>query len=734
MSYIELTSAEIEKYFDSRMPSLTRRGREWRGPCPIHNGHDDNFAVKAETGQWHCHSQCQRGGDVFTLEQTLFGCDFREAVERVGEIVGRSLSTESRTCRHVFGSRRTFDYQTDTGECRFQVYREDCLHCDRKSIRQGTPDGQRSLDGIEKLPYNLPGVVTAATVYVVEGEPKVHALADWGLIGTCNPGGAGNWIDQYNRYLHDKHVVILPDNDDAGRRHALSVAQQLADVARSMRILELPGLPPKGDIVDWQRVGHTKQEFERLVAALPSETAGTLAQIEERWFAPEPELMPEIEQPLSLDPAAYYGISGEFLKLVGPHTEADPAALLFTFNTMLGSYLLRNAYYLADGSRHYVNEFTVIVGDSSKGRKGTSWNQVAQVMAIADSEFLRNNITSGLSSGEGLIWAVRDEIVEHKPTRERGKVTDYQDIVVDPGVSDKRLLVQESELARALKAMQRDANTLSPVLRSAWDDGNLRIITRSSPATATNAHISILAHITSDELKKLLTNTETANGFANRFLWCNAKRSKCLPFGGSLNPEALRAIADGITEIAAFAASVERVTFDQFAAEKWAMVYPSLSEGNPGLAGAVTSRNEAHAVRLALLYALLDLSPVIRVEHLEAALAIIEYSEASARRIFGDSLGDDTADEILGLLKKAGTDGCTRTEIFNHFGRNKASAEIARALALLESRGFACMNPESTNGRPAERWFATSRVRNKRNLRRNPAAVDQSPAGNAFYA
>ena len=135
-------------------------------------------------------------------------------------------------------------------------------------------------------------------------------------------------------------------------------------------------------------------------------------------------------------------------------------------------------------------------------------------------------IKTGLSSGEGLIYNVRDPRSEMQPVKERGRVVDYQEVLVDPGEADKRLLVFEPELATVLRRMQGEGNTLSSVLREAWDSGRLSTLTKNSPLQATGAHVSIIAHITQEELTASLTATERANGFANRFLYALVRRSK----------------------------------------------------------------------------------------------------------------------------------------------------------------------------------------------------------------
>jgi hypothetical protein len=132
-------------------------------------------------------------------------------------------------------------------------------------------------------------------------------------------------------------------------------------------------------------------------------------------------------------------------------------------------------------------------------------------------------IKSGLSSGEGVIDHVRDDRTEKVPVREKGRYSGEYDEFVHPGVDDKRLQIVETEMGSTLKVMSRDGNTLSPVLRNAWDNRSLATMTRNSPLNATGAHVSMIGQITEEELMKLLSEIEAANGFANRFLWIALK-------------------------------------------------------------------------------------------------------------------------------------------------------------------------------------------------------------------
>jgi len=333
-----------------------------------------------------------------------------------------------------------------------------------------------------------------------------------------------------------------------------------------------------------------------------------------------------------------------------------------------------------------------------------------ELASFAQRRAAAGKLQGGLSSGEGLIWAVRNPVVKSEPIREggrRGAITGYEDVIVDQGIADKRLLVLESEFGSVLKVVSRERNTLSAIIRQAWDTGNLQTLTKNSPAVATGAHISIVGHITRDELRRLISETDMANGLANRFLWLCVRRSKSLPEGGSLRIEDLEPLARRVQTAVEFAQGVDIVRRNDDARAMWREVYPALSEGKPGLLGAATSRAEAQVMRLAMLYALLDGSGVIRKEHLLAGLAMWEYPEQSARYVFGGALGDPVADEIMKELRRRHPEGMSRTDLRDLFGRNKKADQINRALELLFEHHLVRTEPrQGTGGRPAEYWFA----------------------------
>src|SRR5262249_13019054 len=225
---------------------------------------------------------------------------------------------------------------------------------------------------------------------------------------------------------------------------------------------------------------------------------------------------------------------------------------------------------------------------------GTSWGHIRRLLQRIDSIWAQDHIRSGLSSGEGLIWAVRDSASNSSPPKGSSRRGSF--LLVegnDQGIIDKRLLVLESEFASVLKVLNREGNTLSAVIRNAWDTGDLNILVKNSPTKATDAHISIISHVTRNELLVYLDDVEAGNGFGNRFLWAFAQRSKFLPEGGQLDDSDVDSVVAKVKAAVDFAGNVGRVSFDTQARKLWRDVYPKLSDGKPGLVGSLIARAEA---------------------------------------------------------------------------------------------------------------------------------------------
>jgi len=379
---------------------------------------------------------------------------------------------------------------------------------------------------------------------------------------------------------------------------------------------------------------------------------------------------PQTEQQLNdelLSPKSdvFYGLPGRIVETIDQHTEAHPMAVLSNVMVMFGNVTGGNPHFLVEHTKHHTNLNVGQVGRTSKARKGTGNSTPKKMYESIDRDWQKKHITSGLSSGEGLIYSVRDA----------------QAGSGDPGVTDKRLMVIEEEFSQALKTMSRDGNILSQTLRDAWDGKDLHPLTKTSPIAATSPHISIIGHITSIELQRYLKEVEMANGLANRFIWVHVHRTKLIPSPKGVPPETLEPLVNELRAAVTFAQSAGEMTRNPAAEELWAAKYAELSEGKPGLSGGITSRAEAQVLRLSMIYALMDQSAVIRPEHLNAALAFWDYSDRSVSLIFRDQLGDPNVDRVWDYLTTLGKLG--RAMIHNILRRNASKQEVDRICEVL---------------------------------------------------
>lgn len=379
----------------------------------------------------------------------------------------------------------------------------------------------------------------------------------------------------------------------------------------------------------------------------------------------------EIDYP-TLHDDAYCGVIGELVKAVEPETEADGTGVLLSLLTAFGNSIGRGPHVSISADSHGCNLFTCIVGDSASG-KGQAWNIAKMIVQKVDRDWNNSNCSYGLSSGEGLVERVADP--------------NDEDVFKIPTV--RKLLCVETEFAKPISAMRREGNTLSPLLRSAWDCAPLEVMTRGkSKLRAANAFISILAHITPHEMKKLFDGSvETSNGFANRFLWCLVKSTKSLPHGGNLSVvdkfiPRLREAIEKAKSIGKIGESVEYRTH-------WESVYDSLKESKGGTFGAATERARPQVLRLALLFALLDGSPTRELKHLKAALAVWHYCEESARLLFSSdeqlSNCNKSEKKIVQMIKAK--PGVMRSELKRGISHRVSTTDFTAMIDRLLSSG-----------------------------------------------
>lgn len=430
--------------------------------------------------------------------------------------------------------------------------------------------------------------------------------------------------------------------------------------------------------------------------------------------------------PRSIDSTGRFGIGGEFVDLVSPHTEADPNAILLGFLTFAGNLMGRNFCIMAGADEHFGNLYTCLIGNTGHGRKGSAISAVESFFGTRYSPPPApklGHILKGISTGEAIVYEVHDDI--YKSTLDK-KTNKYERIIAEPNEPEKRLLIVLSEFQQCLANMRRAESILPAIMRTAWDKGDLSTPSKNSRATATGAHVSILSGMSRDELLEQTSVTDAENGTLNRFLFCCCRRSKLLPQGGkflkmtrsdewkSLQQRLVRNL-DLLGEEPPI--QMER-DFD--ADDLWGIneqsqrgLYKDLNQPRIGLWGAVTARAAQMVLRLALIIAVIngpdhDGNRMIRREHLDAAAEIWRYCDDSTKFIFGNKMDDPVAIELMQALRTVAPSGLTRTQIYRIWnGRiHHQRSDIDRVLLWMSHTGIARCDKTETGGRPLETWFA----------------------------
>jgi virulence-associated protein E/CHC2-type zinc finger protein len=277
-------AVRIEDEIARRGVKLSRQGSELVGPCPKCGG-TDRFSINASKGVWNCR-HCEKGGDVIELVKHLDGCEFLDACETLTHEPPPKANGKDHASDPRKVAVRQFEYQGEDGALAFVVERVEYQNPDgsfvvkkdgkrKKTFWRKRPDPNRpgqclyNVDGVPVVLYRLGELIQAIAegkfVLIVEGEAKVELLRNWNVPATCCAGGAKKWRREHSEFLRGADVVILPDNDSAGRKHVEAVAASLQDIAASIQVLDLPGLPLKGDIIDWARNGGTVEQLHELI-------------------------------------------------------------------------------------------------------------------------------------------------------------------------------------------------------------------------------------------------------------------------------------------------------------------------------------------------------------------------------------------------------------------------------------------------------------------------------------
>jgi hypothetical protein len=255
-----------EKYLPPENKIRKIGGHEYQTLCPFHEDTKPSFNINSDTGEYFCHG-CNKKGNAFHFYAKINDLDNRRDFPKIlkGIAIDFGINIEETKLRFV----KAYDYRDIDGSLLFQVCRYE-----PKTFKQRIPDGngyKYGLNGVKPVLYRLPEIVKATDVLIVEGEKDADNLHALGFNATTSPMGAKKWRSEYSDYLKDKEVILIPDNDNEGREHMAQVGAALRDIAKTLKWIDLPDVPSKGDISDWIKNFQTKEDAaERLSIMIES--------------------------------------------------------------------------------------------------------------------------------------------------------------------------------------------------------------------------------------------------------------------------------------------------------------------------------------------------------------------------------------------------------------------------------------------------------------------------------
>lgn len=493
-----------------------------RGGCGCANGQNTHCPGPSHRNGDRNPSLTVHDRDGTTLVNCKGGCDQADVIS---ELQNRDLwprREEYAPARDAQPTKivATYDYRDASGGLNFQVVR-----MDPKDFRQRRPKkggGWEGKAGDRSLVYRLPELLASSDdeiVFKVEGEKDADRLAALGLVATTAAGGAGKWSDGNSRWLAERRVVILPDNDAAGAKDAAVAAASISMVAARCATVRLPGLPEKGDVSDWLDTGGTPAKLVALAEAALASVVPSEAKA-----VPAPALA---AFPTSVLPPSMRGLirSAEASMLV-------PAEFIAVPMLVLAGTVIGNSWEieLKGGWREGPNLYAAIVGDP--GSKKTPSMKLALRAIHQIQERLHGDYRAAKAAHEEemALW-------ERTPKKERGAppvAPKFQHVWTSDSTTEalaemlsdaKGLVLFRDELVGWVRSMDAYRSGGKGADRqhylSMWSRSAIKIDRKSRPDPIIVARpcLSVVGGIQPDILPNLVEHTSQDDGFIDRLLF-----------------------------------------------------------------------------------------------------------------------------------------------------------------------------------------------------------------------
>ncbi len=744
-----MTPTPTERILDllhARDANVRRQGHGHTARCPSHD--DRHNSLKVDEGAngealIHCHAGCPPDKVLGAL-----GLRMRDLFPPNGRHDRGSNGTRSR--RMV----ATYNYHDADGTLIFQAVRYE-----PKGFAQRRPDGRGgwifNLDGIQPVLYRLPELLAADPrrgVFVCEGEKDVDALIGLGLTATTSPMGAGKWRPDYAEALRGRHVVLLPDNDDPGRAHMAEVARSLHGVAKSVRIVDLAGLPTKGDVTDWLAGGGTKKALLALAQdatvwepnreANPGAAAGAPSSPREEVPAFPVEVFPQALRRYVGEGAAALGVPADMIAL--PLLGFAAAAIGNT-----------RALVVKSGWTELPILWLAVIGQPGSGKSPALTHARRPLDALQQAAWARHQ--DELEWWEAQVAAAkaakeRSAPPPEKPTLEHFFTTDATTealaaiLAGSPGVA----LVRDELVGwvRSHDAYRKAGDRQSYL--SLWAGASLKVDRKGTGTLfVPRPCVPVVGGIQPDLLSDMADEANRRDGFVDRLLmvWPAAGPGRWNE--ATVDPATLRGAEEmfarlrvtgrpDLPVLTRFTAGAKRV----FAA--WFDENACLVDGTSGLAAGCFSKYPGQLARLALVLHVLhhpdEPDRSVDADTVGDAICLIEHLRAHLARILpsfkaeGTTRGAGLSIRVMRLLQRAGGEWVSRTDLHRGLGGKTDAADLAAVLETLAAEGQVEHRTVATGAkaRQESRWCVLEREEKDEDMKHSAASQSKSSNPHIF--
>ncbi len=476
-------SKNIEYFYKQYLEHVSISNDQLSGCCPFHEDKNPSFSANLNNGLWKCHAEsCGFQGSIYLFAEKL-GVKVPEEITNILKVSNEAPQ------RHI---KEKYIYTDEKGTILYF-----CHRYEPKSFSYARPDGNggliHNIQGVQRVLYRLPQIIQSQQVIIVEGEKDVERLwSEAEIVATTNPFGAGNWQDEYSKYFIGKDIVIIPDLDESGQRHAQDIIRSLQGKAKSIKLVELPEkLGKGGDVSDYfDKLNKTANDLLELISNTDYyQTTTTIIQEKNEHDNAqengEDDTFPEIG-----------GVAGDFAELYSNVLEAPKHFFSMSFLTCLGA-LLSGKITLKGILRPQPRLYIILLGKSGESRKSTAIKKTIEFF----SEFIYGfhselHICYGLGSAEGL---------QH-----------VQKVPEEEGVGPKRVLLVYDEFKHFISKSTITGSVLLTCVSTLFESNEYQSHTKTSNFTLSDFHLSILGASTIDTYQNCWTSIFTDIGFNNR--------------------------------------------------------------------------------------------------------------------------------------------------------------------------------------------------------------------------